>query len=403
MGYPENLLKKLYKSSNVLQVAPKAKITKNEEIRKLEVQKDLTIEIAKISENKEKTHELEIQKEVATEISEHSGEFTMRSKSPLKWLKKHQKTIQEDHELGKKQTGEELFCSFLKKRRQFVKSIQKLQGEQVKMISYTVMQQWWKPPGQQAIQKVKKWPPVTSKAKITGKKKKSHELEIQKDVATEISEALKVKRWPKHQFTPQASVHSLQKCSILHLPTQLPALTSSIVVDDGGVEQPDKVVFILKSGNRSARPSHVVISEQAKEKNTQNEQITDKLSEEEPEKEQESRKENLRHLIIGGSNSRISTQESETFNELLPDKTLSKKAHWEYQEQTTSAPLLSDFWSSNDNYFLQGDAFEAEVQKQLAHLIPNEPMRNLIAHLIHMIKMDCRELTIQKPCDFFHR
>ncbi|KAG8139709.1 hypothetical protein E2320_002474 [Naja naja] len=272
MGSPENLLKELYKSSNVLQVAPKAKITKNEEIRKLEVQKHLTIEIAKISENKEKTHELEIQKEVATEISEHSGEFTMRSKSPLKWLKKHPKTIQEDHELGKKQTGEELFCSFLKKRRQFVKSIQKLQGE--------------------------------------------------------------------------------QKCSILHLPTQLPALTSSIVVDDDGVEQPDKVVFILKSGNRSARPSHV---------------------------------------------------ESETFNKLLPDKALSNKVHWEYQEQTTSAPLISDFWSSIDNYFLQGHVFEAEVQKQLAHLILNEPMRNLIAHLICMIKVDCRELTIQKPCDFFHR
>lgn len=106
-------------------------------------------------------------------------------------------------------------------------------------------------------------------------------------------------------------------------------MTSSTVADDGGEEEAGKVIFILKSGNTSARSrhgNHSVISEQAKEENTQR-KITENVLEKELES-QDSRKENLlRHLIIGGSNSRISTDEFETLNELLPEKMLSNEAH----------------------------------------------------------------------------
>ncbi|KAG8139836.1 hypothetical protein E2320_002598, partial [Naja naja] len=486
---------------------------------------------AKITEKQKKTCELEIQEEVATEISEHSGDIGMRSKSLLEWLKSHHKIVQEDHKLGKKQTEENLFLRFLTKRRQFAENIGKRQGElEVEKEALCEISE----------EKVKRWPKMTLEEKITGKKEKTHELEIQKEGSTEISEALKVERWTKvtlkekirrnrlknHELeiqkegstetsealkverwtkvtlkekiqenrlkthkldiqkeTPteiseplkmkrwpivtlkeeiqgnrlktyeleiqkeapverlkwhqrkmqedlevgrnarektgksvalldaqrvsslkrlaQASVHSLQKRSILHLPTELPPLTTSVVVDGGSEEQPGKLVFILKSGKRSASPNHVkhiIISEQAKEKN--NEQIAEKLLEKELEKEQESKENLLRHLIIGGSNSRIPAEESETLNELLPDKTLSNEANWEYQEETTFAPLNTDVLSSTDNYFLQGDAFEAEVQKQLAHLILNVPMRNLIAHLIRIIKVNCRELATQNSCAF---
>ncbi|KAK9396823.1 hypothetical protein NXF25_020184 [Crotalus adamanteus] len=116
---------------------------------------------------------------------------------------------------------------------------------------------------------------------------------------------------------------------------------------------------------------------------------------------QESRRENLlRHLIIGGSSSRSPSDLSETLNKLLPEEMLSNEAHWEYQEETTSALLLSDFSSTTDNSLLQGDVFETEVQILLAQLILNERIRNLISHLIRLIKVDCRELTTQNSCGF---
>ncbi|XP_060547820.1 uncharacterized protein LOC117665020 [Pantherophis guttatus] len=445
-------------------MTPKEKIRGNKEkIQDLEMQKELTREISgalkfntrqkgilkeKIRGKKEKPQDLEMQKKLTREISE-ALKVNKGPKVTLKEKIRGKKEKPQDLEMQKKLTRE--ISGALKfNMRQKVTLKEKIRGNKDKTHELEMQKQVTREIS--GVLKVNKGPKVTFNEIIRGNKEETDELEIQKDLPTEISDAsghillgiqslleylriyekmihnvhqlgrnlkeddffvellTKSRRCAKiigkpvgeqGKRLPQAPTHSLQKRSILHLPTHLPPLTS-FVVGSGGEEKPNKVVIILKSGNRSARPSHVkhlVTSEQAKEKNTQNKQIAEKLLEKELES-QDSRKANLRHLIIGGRNSRITTEAPETLNKLLPDKTLSNEAHWEYQEQTTSDPLLSDFLSSTDNFFLQGNVFEAEVQKQLTHLILNEPRKNLIAHLIRMIKVNCKEPTTQTSCDF---
>ncbi|KAK9396828.1 hypothetical protein NXF25_020189 [Crotalus adamanteus] len=237
---------------------------------------------AKITVNVEKKYD--IQKKVAREILGSSSDISLRTKSPLERLRSHQKRRQEDHELGKNPREEELFPRFLIKRQGFAKSTGKLAEEQGKLTSHSMVE-------------------------------KTEDSEAQE-------EPQQVSFLNRH---PQA-VHSLQKHSILHLPTELPPLTSSAVEDDGGEEEASKVIFIQKSGKTSARPRHgkdSVISEQAKEQNTQSEQITENVLKKELESQDSRREDLLRHMIIGGSNSRRPTDEAKTLNERLPEKTSS--------------------------------------------------------------------------------
>ncbi|XP_070584373.1 golgin subfamily A member 6-like protein 24 [Erythrolamprus reginae] len=140
----------------------------------------------KITENKEKTHELGIQKEVGTEISEYSGDISMRSKSPLEWLKSHQQLIQHQ-ELGKKQT-EDLFLTLPTKMGKYADNTGKHQAKQVKHPSYIIPQQWWKPARRHVTMKVNKWPQEKPKLKLKEKREKSHQLEIQQDMTNRNAE-----------------------------------------------------------------------------------------------------------------------------------------------------------------------------------------------------------------------
>ncbi|XP_034272150.1 leucine-rich repeat-containing protein 37B-like isoform X2 [Pantherophis guttatus] len=83
--------------------------------------------------------------------------------------------------------------------------------------------------------------------------------------------------------------------------------------------------------------------------------------------------EKLRTLISGSP-----TDNSKTFNEVLPDKTLSHETHSEHQEQTTSAPPSVNFLPHSDDCVL----FEAMLNKLLAFLIPDELTKNLIFRII---------------------
>ncbi|KAK9396826.1 hypothetical protein NXF25_020187 [Crotalus adamanteus] len=405
---------------------------------------------AKTTDNVEKKYDME--KKVATEFLEASGAISLWNESPLERLRSHQEITQDDQEIERNPREEDLFVKFLIKRQEFAANFGKRTGEKIKSVPYPIVQQWWKPVGQQGPMKDNEQSQVPPKAKITYnynplERLRNHQKTRQEDhelgknareeelfsrflrkrrgfakstlrLATEQGKLTshfmvektgnsEVQEEPQQLSSlnrlPQASVHSLRKRSILHLPTELPPLTYSTVVDGGGEEEASKVIFILKSGNTSARPSHgnhSVISEQIKEQNIQSEQIIDNILAKGFES-QDSRRENLlKHLIIGGSNARRPTDEAKTLNERLPQKTLSNEVYWEYQEETTSAPLLSDFFSTTDNSLLQGDVFETEVQILLAHLILNERIRNLISHLIRLIKVDCRELTIQNSCGF---
>ncbi|KAL7976922.1 hypothetical protein Chor_008871 [Crotalus horridus] len=307
---------------------------------------------AKNAEYEEKTHELAIQEELAKEISKPSGEISLKTKNHLERLKSHYKAVQKGQWLGKHPTGEDVFLRLLTKRRGFAKTTGKNAREQMK--------------------------PTSNQVKPT-----SHTMGEEIGKPQQVSSLNRLHRAPGH---------SLQKRFILHLPTELPPLTSSIVVEDSDKDWAGKVVFVLKSTNRSARPSHVkhiIITEQAKKENTPSEQNTEKVIKKEVESE-ESRKENpLSHLITGGSNSQIPT------DELSPDIILFNETHWEHHEQTTSVPPSFDFLSTTNNFLLQHYDFESEWQKKLATIFPDEVSKNIIAQFMRFIKTRCNKLPIQ--------
>uniref|UniRef100_A0A8D2LNQ8 LRRC37A/B like protein 1 C-terminal domain-containing protein n=1 Tax=Varanus komodoensis TaxID=61221 RepID=A0A8D2LNQ8_VARKO len=206
------------------------------------------------------------------------------------------------------------------------------------------------------------------------------------------------------------------KRSVLQPPTQIPDLTASIVVDDNDNDLTGKVVIILKHANRSGKPTyakHPAIKEQDEEIASQ---VSPSNTDTAPSQNYPSggnsgnflgnrlnsqvlnREKLLSQLMNEGSMSKIPADDSENLNELSPDITLSHETHWEHHEQKPSVSPHLNFLSPPDDYLFQGDLFEAELNKRLASLIPNTPVRNLISHVIRILKMDCIEPTIQMAC-----
>ncbi|XP_058040175.1 uncharacterized protein LOC131198917 isoform X2 [Ahaetulla prasina] len=109
----KNELDKLYKLTNLLQVALKAKLAENEE----EIQ------------------DLEIQKELPVEISDY-GNIILSNKSHRKRLKSHLKRVKRDHWFGKNPREKELFFRF-RKNVEFPKATGKPTGEQGKLVLCT--------------------------------------------------------------------------------------------------------------------------------------------------------------------------------------------------------------------------------------------------------------------------
>lgn len=157
-------LKKLYKLTNLLLIALKAKL----------------------AESEQETQVLEIQKELPTEISEDYGNIILSTKSHGKRFKGHLKRVKRDHWIGKNPEEKELFLRLLRENVEFANTTGKRAGEQRHFALYTM-------------------------AEKLGML--SRELELQK--AASFNRFL------------QAALHSLQNRSILHLPTELPALTAS--------------------------------------------------------------------------------------------------------------------------------------------------------------------------------
>ncbi|XP_039209952.1 leucine-rich repeat-containing protein 37B-like isoform X2 [Crotalus tigris] len=169
----KNELKKLYKLTKLLLVALKAKL----------------------AESEQETQALEIQKELPTEISEDYGNIILSTKSHRKRFKEHLKRVKRDHWIGKNPEEKELFLRLLRENVEFAKTTGKLAGEQRNFALYTM-------------------------AEKLGTL--SRELELQK--AASFNRLL------------QAALHSLKNCSIFHLPTKLPPLTASVVLDDSAEE-----------------------------------------------------------------------------------------------------------------------------------------------------------------------
>ncbi|XP_061446465.1 leucine-rich repeat-containing protein 37A-like [Rhineura floridana] len=215
----------------------------------------------------------------------------------------------------------------------------------------------------------------------------------------------------------RAALQSSSKRSVLQSPTESPPLTASILVDENPEDLTGKVVIILKHSNKSRKANQVEDTPVGKEaavptsQNSPSERNPDLFQNEESgensvevlrerlESEILKKEELLSQLMKGELKSKIPADDSETsLNELSPDITLSHETHWEHHEQrTTTSPRLQLLPAPGD-YLLQGDLFESELNKRLESLIPNAPVRNLISHVIRILKMDCTEPTIQMAC-----
>uniref|UniRef100_A0ACB8E9G4 Uncharacterized protein n=1 Tax=Sphaerodactylus townsendi TaxID=933632 RepID=A0ACB8E9G4_9SAUR len=114
-------------------------------------------------------------------------------------------------------------------------------------------------------------------------------------------------------------------------------------------------------------------------------------------------KEELLYQLLHRSNfpsrngkSEIAAADSEpSRNELLRDITLSHGTHWEHQRNSVSTAL--NFLAHQD-YLLQGDLFEAKLNKQLTSLIPDAPVRKFISRVVRILKIDCTVPTVQGAC-----
>ncbi|KAJ7341993.1 hypothetical protein JRQ81_008302, partial [Phrynocephalus forsythii] len=200
--------------------------------------------------------------------------------------------------------------------------------------------------------------------------------------------------------TQRAVFQSSWKRSILEAATGAPSLTTSIVVDKNAADDlTGKVVIILKHINKSKKLANkVLLPENIPDysSNTQKRETSEDLGAGNKQVYQTLLK--LHRLMHKVEESKMPADDTETLNDLSPDISLSQETHWEHREQQTPAPSQVTFLPFGEDYLLQGDLFEAELNQRLESLIPNVPVRNLISHVIRILKMDCMEPTIQMAC-----
>ncbi|XP_053870614.1 leucine-rich repeat-containing protein 37A2-like isoform X1 [Malaclemys terrapin pileata] len=87
-----------------------------------------------------------------------------------------------------------------------------------------------------------------------------------------------------------------------------------------------------------------------------------------------------------------------SLDDILPSIHQANETHWKHQKESSGFPYALSGSSSPDNYSVQGDLFEAELNNRLRSLIPNQAVRNLISHVIRTLKMDCTEPRVQLAC-----
>ncbi|XP_030397580.1 leucine-rich repeat-containing protein 37A2-like [Gopherus evgoodei] len=87
-----------------------------------------------------------------------------------------------------------------------------------------------------------------------------------------------------------------------------------------------------------------------------------------------------------------------SLDDILPSIHQANETHWKHRKESAGFPYTLSGSSSLDNYSVQGDLFEAELNNRLRSLIPNQAVRNLISHVIRTLKMDCTEPRVQLAC-----
>uniref|UniRef100_A0A8C4VUQ6 LRRC37A/B like protein 1 C-terminal domain-containing protein n=1 Tax=Gopherus evgoodei TaxID=1825980 RepID=A0A8C4VUQ6_9SAUR len=260
-----------------------------------------------------------------------------------------------------------------------------------------------------------------------------HVAQSRKKVARSLNPSSTVSVFRHHKI----SIPSSQRRSLPHLPTQASHLTVSFKVENNSDDLTGKIIIFLEHANKTGRkkdldnlkakhaplrePKKVLIFRKHGQKGSPhfsrnnhlfqkafhrvNSDVSHMLVE---------RKQKHRMNSKEGVSNRLSHRKSpaltdavlenpsenndSSLDDILPSIHQANETHWKHRKESAGFPYTLSGSSSLDNYSVQGDLFEAELNNRLRSLIPNQAVRNLISHVIRTLKMDCTEPRVQLAC-----
>uniref|UniRef100_K7FBS5 LRRC37A/B like protein 1 C-terminal domain-containing protein n=1 Tax=Pelodiscus sinensis TaxID=13735 RepID=K7FBS5_PELSI len=170
-----------------------------------------------------------------------------------------------------------------------------------------------------------------------------------------------------------------QRHSLAHLPTQASRLAVSFKVENTSEDLTGKIIIFLEHANKTENPPKFLFSENMARKGVP---ISTDI------------------IIFSRSHfiEKPSVNTDSSLDGLLPSIHRANETHWKHQPESSTRPYALPGSSAPDNYSVQGDLFEAELNGRLRSLIPNQAVRNLISHVIRTLKMDCTEPRVQLAC-----
>ncbi|CAM4716275.1 unnamed protein product [Caretta caretta] len=232
------------------------------------------------------------------------------------------------------------------------------------------------------------------------------------------------------------SIPSSQRHSLPHLPTQASHLTVSFKVENNSEDLTGKIIIFLEHDNKTGRkkdldalkakhaplrePKKVLIFRKHGQKGSPHfsrnnhlfqkafHRVNSAVSHMLVERKQKHRMNSkgvinrLSHRKNAALTDAVLEKPSEnkdsSLDGILPSIHQVNETHWKHQKESSGFPYALSGSSSPDNYSVQGDLFEAELNNRLHSLIPNQAVRNLISHVIRTLKMDCTEPRVQLAC-----
>ncbi|CAM4685917.1 unnamed protein product [Lepidochelys olivacea] len=253
-----------------------------------------------------------------------------------------------------------------------------------------------------------------------------------KKVARSLNPSSTVSVFRHHKI----SIPSSQRHSLPHLPTQASHLTVSFKVENNSEDLTGKIIIFLEHDNKTGRkkdldalkakhaplrePKKVLIFRKHGQKGSPHfsrnnhlfqkafHRVNSAVSHMLVERKQKHRMNSkgvinrLSHRKSAALTDAVLEKPSEnkdsSLDGILPSIHQVNETHWKHQKESSGFPYALSGSSSPDNYSVQGDLFEAELNNRLHSLIPNQAVRNLISHVIRTLKMDCTEPRVQLAC-----
>uniref|UniRef100_A0A8C3FQM9 LRRC37A/B like protein 1 C-terminal domain-containing protein n=1 Tax=Chrysemys picta bellii TaxID=8478 RepID=A0A8C3FQM9_CHRPI len=254
-----------------------------------------------------------------------------------------------------------------------------------------------------------------------------------KKVARSLNPSSTVSVFRHHKI----SIPSSRRRSLPHLPTQASHLTVSFKVENNSDDLTGKIIIFLEHANKTGRkkdldtlkakyaplrkPKKVLIFRKHGQKGSPhfsrnnhlfqktfhrvNSDVSHMLVERKQKHRMNSKEgviNRLSHRKSAALTDAVLENPSEnndsSLDDILPSIHQANETHWKHQKESSGFPYALSGSSSPDNYSVQGDLFEAELNNRLRSLIPNQAVRNLISHVIRTLKMDCTEPRVQLAC-----